>query len=115
MLFFKLRGYKEVPVGVDELLVRCPCCEAHSWADVMVVSKYFHLYFAPMWPVAKEANVICHRCGLKRYGILFTEKLVDNFEEVKQRFKHPWFSYLGLMFIVVFVIVILIAQVIHFG
>ena len=24
----------------------------------MVVSKYLHYYFVPMWPVAKEANVI---------------------------------------------------------
>jgi hypothetical protein len=115
MLFLKVYGYKEVPIGVDEFLVKCPSCESHSWADVMVISKYLHFYFVPMWPVAKEANVICHSCGLKRYGINFNSRLVDNFEEVKHKYKHPWFSYIGLIFFTVFAAVILLAQVIHFG
>ena len=113
MLFFKVYGYKEVPISVDQLFIRCPSCETHNWADVMIISKYFHLYFIPMWPVAREVNVICESCGLKRNNIVFSEKLVDNFQEVKSRYPHPWLSYIGLICIVVFVLIVIIAQAIH--
>src|SRR5437763_2644399 len=115
MLFIKVYGYKEIPIGVAEFLIRCPSCETHSWADVMVLSKYFHFYFVPMWPIAKEANVICKKCGLKRYGIIFGPRLIDNFQEVKSSFKHPWFSYIGLAFLTLITLGVLVAEIINYN
>jgi hypothetical protein len=99
MIFIKVYGVREHAIGYDEFFVKCPACEAHNWADVMVISKYYHFYFIPMWPINKEANVICKRCGLKRYGISFNSVLISNFEEKRSHFRHPWFTYFGLIII----------------
>ena len=69
MLGLIIYGTKEHPIGMDEFLVKCPACETHQWADVMVVGHYFHFYYLPFFPTGKEANVVCSNCGLKRYGI----------------------------------------------
>ena len=44
MIFFKAYGIKNSIIGVDEYLVKCPSCESASWADVMVISLYYHFY-----------------------------------------------------------------------
>jgi hypothetical protein len=99
MLGFIYFGTREAIIGSDEFLIRCPACETHNYADVMVVSKYFHIYFIPMFPYAKEANIICQKCGLKRYGIPFEERLFSDFKEIKKRFKHPWYTYFFISFV----------------
>ncbi len=100
-------GSKQTPVGYDELFVKCPCCETHNWADTMVMSKYFHIYWLPMFPFDKAVNLICKKCGLKRYDLSFDARLISNLDEIKGRFRHPWFTYSGIAlfsFIVVAVI-----------
>jgi hypothetical protein len=92
-------GTKKTSIGLEEFFIKCPSCEVHSWADVMIISNYWHFYFVPMWPVGKEANVICQHCGLKRYGINFDSGLINNFDEIKSRFRHRWFEYAGLAII----------------
>lgn len=101
-------GVKEVPIGIDEFLVKCPSCEGHSLADILVISKYFHFFWIPFFPIEKDANVICKTCGLRRYGMIFDSNLINNYNEVKGKFKHPWFTYIGsAVFILIFVSIIL--------
>jgi hypothetical protein len=102
---FIIFGTKESTIGMDEFLIRCPACDKHSWADVMVISKYFYIYYIPIFPYAKEVNIICQECGLKRYNIPFEERLFSDFREVKRRFKHPWYTYFFAGF-VLFVVLI---------
>lgn len=90
IIFF---GNKQTPIGLDEFLIKCPSCETHNWADVMVLSNYYHLYWVPMFPFEKNANIICKKCGLKRYGRSFDESLISNFNDVSNKFKHPLFTY----------------------
>lgn len=102
-------GSKQTPIGLDEFLVKCPSCETHSWADVMVLSKYFHLYWIPMFPFDKDANIICKKCGLKRYDRSFDSSLISNFSEVESTYRHPWFTYIGAGTLILLFIAILIA------
>jgi len=97
-------GSKEATIGVDELMVRCPSCEAHNFADVMVVSKYFHVYYIPIFPYAKEATIICQKCGLRRYNLPFEKRLFSDFDEIKKRFKHPWYTYSFIVLVTILVI-----------
>jgi hypothetical protein len=60
----------------------------------MVESVYLHLYFIPIFPVDKLANLICEECGNKRYGVEFSSKLIPNYEEIKSKFRHPLRTYL---------------------
>ena len=89
-------GTKETPIAVDDFLVKCPSCETYSWAEVTVVCKYYHVYWVPFCPVSKEANITCKKCGLKRYGRAFDSDLISNYNEVKSKFKNPWYAYIGV-------------------
>lgn len=92
-------GTKTVPIGTDEITMRCPSCEAHASADLMVSSKYFHIYFLPMSPYSKEAYVVCHKCGLKRAGLPFDRDLFSSYYEIKSKFRHPFYTYAGVAII----------------
>lgn len=105
-------GNKQTPIGFDEFLVKCPCCETHSWADVMVLSNYYHMYWIPMFPFDKNANIICKECGLKRYGRSFDSNLISNYREVKSNFRHPWFTYLGVGILSLLFLAVIVAAII---
>jgi hypothetical protein len=62
----------------------------------MVLSKYYHMYWLPMFPFDKTANLICKKCGLRRYDLSFDARLMSNFDEMKGKFNHPWFTYSGI-------------------
>jgi len=99
--------YKETPIDVDEFLVKCPSCEGYSWADVVILSRYLSYRFIPIFPTSKEANVFCKKCGLKREGMSFNKNLISNYEEIKKKYKHPWWTYLGIGLLLTFIITII--------
>lgn len=43
-------GVSQTPIGLDEFLIKCPSCETDRWADIMVISKYFHFFFDTLFP-----------------------------------------------------------------
>jgi hypothetical protein len=92
---FIIYGVKEVPICVDDFLIKCPSCETYSWAEVMIISKYIHVFLIPFFPKEKEATVICKKCGLKRCNMTVSSNLIGNIEEYKKKFRHPWFTYTG--------------------
>jgi len=105
-----LFGEKEILIAADEFLIYCPCCERHSWADILVVSHYFHFYYMPFFPINKDSNIVCKTCGMRRYDVSFNHKLVANYNEIKNLYRHPWFTYIGLSIIIAVVCTIIIAN-----
>lgn len=95
-MFFIKYGIATSPINIGEYLVNCPSCESDQWADVMILSNYSYFFVVPFYPVGKEANVFCKKCGLKRYGASFNSKLISNYEEIKNQYRHPWFTYIGV-------------------
>jgi hypothetical protein len=95
MLFVKF-GVLPTTIDIGEYMVKCPSCESDSWADVIVISNYYHFYYLPIFPINKEANIYCTKCELKRYGAPFDSKLIGNYHEVKHLYHHPWFTYIGI-------------------
>ena len=104
-------GEAESPIGVDEFLIYCPSCETHSWADIIVMSHYFHFYMLPFFPTNKDANVICKTCGLRRSGISFDQRLVSNYNEIKNDYRHPWSTYIGVAIIILIILSIVIINI----
>lgn len=98
-------GVKKATIGIDEFMVNCPSCEADSFADFMITSNYYHFYFIPIFPFEKEANIICQKCGLKRYNVPFESNVIKNLYEIKNKFKHPWYTYSLPLFISLIVII----------
>jgi hypothetical protein len=106
LLFF---GQTTTPIGVEKVLCRCSVCEQDTWSDLMVQSVYTHIYYIPVFPVDKLANLICQECGNKRYGVAFDSKLISNYEEIKSKFKHPLRTYLlsgtvGLLILIALIV-----------
>lgn len=97
-------GTQSTPIGIDEQFVRCPSCEHDANADIMVQSTYFHFYFLPLFPVSKEVNIICKKCGLKRYGSHFNAENIKNYEEIKGNFHHPWYSYIFITLVSILIL-----------
>ncbi|MEO6231643.1 MAG: hypothetical protein ABJB11_11390 [Ferruginibacter sp.] len=94
-MFFIKYGIATSPIDVGEYLVKCPSCESDQWADVMILSNYAYVFVIPIFPVGKEANIFCKKCGLRRSGASFDSKLISEYEEVKKFYRHPWFAYIG--------------------
>jgi hypothetical protein len=103
-------GISEVPINVDEFLINCPSCGKHSWADILVISKYFQIFLLPFLPIDKEVNVQCKTCGLKRNGIPFDRKLISNYDEIKNQFRHSWKLHIGFTLLLVIIISVIIAS-----
>ena len=106
-------GVNHMPIGIDEVPVRCPSCEMENPADIMVVGKYLHVFWIPVFPVDKELNIICRSCGLKRYGLPFNSNLLKNYQQLKRDFRHPWISYIGISCLVLLVLTIITVRVIR--
>ncbi len=101
-------GTKETPIGIDEEMLYCQSCEGHSMADVMVLSSYFHIYYLPLFPVAKEVNIVCQKCGLKNYGLPLNSKVLSSSEVLRRKFRHPWYTYIfpGLILFLILVAIL---------
>ncbi|MBL7703840.1 MAG: hypothetical protein JNM14_16440 [Ferruginibacter sp.] len=100
-MFIPLKyGIERSPIGYGEYLVRCPHCEAHQWAEMLVSSVYSHIYYIPLYPGDKDAMVVCKKCGLKRYGVPINANLMTDYMEVRRQYRHKWFSYIGVSIIV---------------
>lgn len=77
----------------------------------MILSNYYHIYWIPIFPFEKDANIICKKCGLKRYGSSFDASLLSNFNEVKGRFRHPWFTYIDAATLTLIFLAVVVAAV----
>jgi hypothetical protein len=103
-----IHGTNKVAIGVDELMIECPSCEVHNFADFMIFSVYHHIYWIPFFPARKEVLIICKKCGLHRNGLTFDSRTLGNFAELKSKFKHPFISYIGIILFLVFIIYLII-------
>jgi zinc-ribbon family len=111
MAFIEI-GTNQIPLGVDELLIHCPSCESSQWSDIMVTGKYFQIYWIPVFPIDKQLNIICKKCGLKRYRLPFNARIISNYDEIKSRFPHRWFTYSGIGSFVLIIITFIILRIV---
>ena len=106
-------GTSKIDVGVDEIMIECPSCEAHNFADIMISSRYLHIFFVPIIPRSKETTIICKKCGLKRDGLDFKGRTLQNYQELNSKFKHPYITYLGISLVMIIIIGALITNLIR--
>lgn len=110
---FIIYGTSKFPVGVDEIMIECPSCEAHNFADIMISSRYLHVFFVPFIPLSKETSIICKKCGLKRDGLDFKGRTLQNYKELNSKFRHPYITYLGISLVMITIIGAIIASLIR--
>ena len=101
-------GLKQAPIDIAEVVMSCPSCESDSFAEIMVYSNYYHIFFIPIYPVSKEVNIICQKCGLKSYHVPFPPKSLKDYDQLKSRFKHPWYTYSFTGFVAAIILIVII-------
>lgn len=104
-------GVQQANIGMDELMMKCPSCEADNFADVMITTNYYHIYYIPIAPFEKEATIICQKCGLRRYHVPFGPKFFKNYYEIKSKFRHPIYTYFVLLFIASLILISIVITV----
>ena len=104
-------GIKKATIGIDEFLMKCPSCEGDQYADGIVTSNYYHIYHIPIFPFEKEVTLICQTCGLKRYDVPFTPVLFRDYHEIKNKYRHPWYTYSFLLVVLLLIVSAIINSV----
>ena len=108
MLF--IYGTRRVNIDIGEITMRCPICDGHTPTDIMVSSSYFHIFWVPIAPIGKEAHVACNKCGKTRSGLPFDSDLFSNYKEIKSKFRHPLYAYIGVGLFAALVLLIIISR-----
>ncbi|HRH50346.1 MAG TPA: hypothetical protein PLP23_16430 [Panacibacter sp.] len=98
MLIPLIKGTKEIIIGYEESYLKCPSCEVDTLHEIHIISKYFHVYGIPFCPTGKEAHTVCNKCGLRRYNIPLEKNFFPNYDNLKSRYKHPWYTYAIMTF-----------------
>jgi hypothetical protein len=93
----------------DVFFYKCPYCEETNTTSVAFFSKYYHLFFIPVLPFAKEAYASCSHCGVGRKDTKFGPELVKQVKEIEPKFRPPfylftWIILLGLLILLTIII-----------
>jgi len=86
-------GILSTPIGIDEVFQRCPSCEVTTHNEILVSAEYSHIWYIPIFPDGKTVSIVCKKCGLRRPGLSFNAKNINNYEEIKHQFNYPWWTF----------------------
>ena len=106
-------GLEKAIIDTDEKLLPCPICDSDQWSEILVSSEYVHFYHIPIYPSNKDVYIHCKKCGHKRYGVPINAKHFSDYREVKRKFKHPWYTYIGITIIATPFILLIIFGIIN--
>ena len=107
MLIPIFKGFAEVIIGFEETFLKCPSCEVDTQQEILIVSKYFQVYGIPMLPTGKEVHTHCLKCGLRRNNIPLEKQFFSDYENLKKKYKHPWFTYIVPGIFIFFVLTVI--------
>jgi len=77
----------------------CPNCASPDTLKASVFSRYFHLYWVPVFPYSKPTVLHCAHCGADWEGKAITPELQPLVRSLKQETRAPWWHWVGLVLI----------------
>lgn len=108
---FVIYGESSMNIAKGEEMTHCPYCGCDSTADVFVYGKYFHVFWLPFFPINKDVDLTCHRCGGKRIGPVFKKSLFKYPKHLSMSYRYRWYSYIGVLLVVSSLILVFIADI----
>ena len=100
-------------IGVDDaFLYECPFCEETNTTSIAVYSKYYHIFWVPLFPVAKESHASCSSCHSSRDDNRFGPELTKQAAVIQKEMKHPAYLYLLTILFCLVIAAIFIAALI---
>lgn len=82
----------------EPLFYKCPYCDNVNSTEVFIYSRYFHLFWIPVFPFKKEAVAKCNECNTTRPDERFGPKLTEHLKEELNNTRHPFYSWSLLIF-----------------
>ncbi|ANE52165.1 zinc-ribbon domain-containing protein [Flavisolibacter tropicus] len=111
---FIIYGWRKKMVGAfDAFLYKCPYCEQTNTTTIAVYSKYYHIFWLPLFPYAKEAHAGCSSCNAARDDNKFGPELTKQAKEIQKEVKHPVYLYLLTILFCLVVAAVTVASILR--
>jgi hypothetical protein len=92
---FILFGWRQKMITVaDAFSCQCPFCEQANTTVVAVNSKYYHIFWLPVFPFAKSTHAACTSCHASRNEYQYGPELTRQAKVLQKEVKHPFYLYL---------------------
>lgn len=102
-------GSRSKMIGAAEaFLYKCPYCEETNTTTVAFFSRYYHFFFIPVFPFAKEAYASCCNCGAGRGDNKFGPELIKQAKEMEGKFRPPFYLYTLVILLSLLIVAVLI-------
>lgn len=85
----------------------CPNCDQKR-SVLAIIASYFSLYFIPVFPYKKVAKIVCLHCRYTQEEEHMVLELKEKVLEMKASIKSPWWMYIGLILVGIFLVFILV-------
>jgi hypothetical protein len=94
-MFLPLKyGTKTILIGIYEPpFYQCPNCKGLNTIDFAFTSTYYHFWHIPVFPIEKDGYAKCSDCNFKIDSIKYSRLTKDEFQKLKKKFRHPFYTY----------------------
>ena len=88
---------------------KCSYCNEGDTQRVSVFGRYFHIFWIPIFPIGKKAVAECTHCKRTIEQKEFSPQLKNQYQEIKKNAKRPFWHWLGIGLVGLFIALVLIA------
>ena len=75
--------------------VKCTNCEVEETIALVVVQKYFYIFWVPFFPFEKMSKMYCTNCGMDKSLKDVSLNLIEDCERITKKARTPWYTYIG--------------------
>lgn len=96
MLFGHKYGTKKILIGAyNPHPFQCPECKKSDTVDIAIYCDYYHFWYIPIFPYEKDGTAKCSNCDLKINSVKFNKHTKELFQQIKKKFRYPFYTYVG--------------------
>jgi zinc-ribbon family len=100
-------GHKATKTGHQSLFgTKCSNCNTKDSIEMYTFSRYFHIFWIPIFPYRKEAVTQCNHCKQVLNKKQFSADLLSLYDEMKMNIKTPYWQFIGIGLFAVLIIAI---------
>jgi zinc-ribbon family len=98
-------GHKATKTGHQSLFgTKCSNCATRDSLEMYTFSRYFHIFWIPVFPYRKEAVTQCNHCKQVLHKKEFSADLLGQYDEMKTNIKTPYWQFIGAGLLAVLII-----------
>ena len=97
MFFHHKYGTKNFILGLhDPYPFQCPNCSKLGTVEFTITGEYFHFWYIPCYPVEKDGIASCSECEFRVNTIKYNRITADEFRQIKNKYRFPFYTYTGI-------------------